>query len=157
MRITPFAQFQGVYDDPAHSPAVTAPDGGEYGLPYETAVHHAGPNDMTGMEWQPTASHAYLEPAIGGMPGSPGGLGWTTGLRPRRERRPLFDGRTLVVAPGQAANPNIGQVGRDARGSDLASRVTALSTDYLPSLDVIAASFTHPRGSALQRELMQSG
>lgn len=154
MRITPFAAFQGVYDDPAHSPAVTAPDGGEYGLPYETSVHRPNPNDHSGMSWQTTADQDYIKPSYGGEPGPPSGLGWTTGLRPRRERRPRFDGRTLVVAPGQARNPNIGAVGRDNRASELASRVGALSTDYLPSVDAIAASFTHPRGSALQRELM---
>ena len=157
MRISPFAAFQGVENDPAHSPSASAPDGVLYGLPAEISVHRATPNESADWRWGATADRSYLDPAIGGQGGTPLGVGWTTGLRPRKERRAPLDGRTLVVKPGQANNPNTGQVGRDTFRSDLVTRVEALNGDYLPSQQAIAASFTGMaghRGLALQREIL---
>ena len=157
MRITPFAAFQGVESDPAHSPSTTAPDGGEYGLPYEVSTHKPYPEDNNG-EWGSADISNRPDPAVGGQPGNDIGLGWTTGLRPRRERRPRFDGRTLVVAAGQAANPNVGAVGRDNRADDLSARVRSQDTNFLPPVDVIAASFTGMRHSSpITREMSDGG
>lgn len=157
-RMTPFAAFQGIESDPANSPSLSVPDGGDYGLPYETATHRPYPEDVAAWRWE--ADHnwrAAIHPSEGGVGGPSIGLGWTTGIKPNRANRRLFDGRTLVVAANQAANPNVGRVGLDNHANRLAAGVGALSTDYLPTPDQIAASFTQPRGSALVRELQSLG
>jgi hypothetical protein len=162
--MTPFAAFQGIESDPANSPSLSAPDGGDYGLPLETATHKPYPEDV--QPWRNNhgplgeADHnwrAAIHPAEGGQPGPTVGLGWTTGIKPNRANRRLFDGRTLVVGAQQANNPNVGRVGLDNHANRLAAGVGALSTDYLPTPDQIAASFTQPRGSALVRELQSLG
>lgn len=156
-RMTPFAAFQGIEADPAHSPSTTSPEGGEYGLPFEDSTHRPHAEDNNGGWWAATANQEYITPSIGGKPGPTPGLGWTTGLRPRKERRPPLDGSTLVVPPNQARNPNIGAVGFDIRGATFGQRVEALNQDFLPSLDAIAASFTHQGSSALMREIVALG
>ena len=143
----PFNVYDDDVADPGHSPAVTAPEGGEYGLPFEASTHVPYAHEAGGWWGAATANQEYLNPSVGGEAGRSVGLGWTTGLRPRKEKRPPLDGRVLVVAPGQADNPLIGQVGSDNRANRLIAGVGALSTDYLPPLDDIARSFTQARKS----------
>lgn len=82
-------------------------------------------------------------PSVGGQTGIARALGWTVGLLPHRTMRQRFTGKVLVV-PNQGPHPVVGEVGRSNRTGRLAANVDALTRDYLPPPDVIAASFTRP-------------
>jgi hypothetical protein len=93
------------------------------------------------------------DPTVGGQTTQRDQLGWTTGLRLSRAFRQRFTGATLVV-PNMGAHPAVGPVGYSTRSQRLANGVQALSTDFLPSTEAIAASFVSPGLNAVQREML---
>jgi hypothetical protein len=153
----PFDAFNDDVSDPMYAPMLTT-DPLAYGLPDEVSTHKPYPEEHDGDWWGATANQEYITPSIGGKVGPSVGYGWTTGIKPRKQVRSPLDGRTLVVAPGQANNPNVGQVGRDGHADRLAAGVAALNTDFLPPMDVISASFIGAGTSnPLVREMRESG
>lgn len=82
-------------------------------------------------------------PSVGGRTGIARALGWTTGLLPARHSRMPLTGKIMVV-PNQGPHPVVGEVGASNRTGRLAANVDALTAQYLPPSDVIAASFTRP-------------
>lgn len=96
------------------------------------------------------------DPAVGGETTQRNQLGWSTGLRDSRAFRQRFTGATLVVR-NMGAHPAVGPVGFSTRSQRLANGVQALSTDFMPSADQVAASFVSPGLNAVQREMLRSG
>lgn len=93
------------------------------------------------------------DPSVGGETTQADQLGWSTGLRFARSLHQRFTGATMVV-PNMGAHPAVGPVGYSTRSQRLANGVAALSTDYLPSSEAIAASFVSPGLNAVQREML---
>lgn len=84
----------------------------------------------------------YVAQDVGGQSGNANTLGYSTGLRPRKESRTPLTGRILVV-PNMGVHPVIGAVGRDNRANKLFAGVASQNSDYQPMTTAeIAAQFT---------------
>lgn len=84
----------------------------------------------------------YIDQTIGGRPGNGNTLGYSTGMRPRKESRTPLTGRVLVLK-NMGVHPVVGEVGRDNRANKLFAGVASQNTDYQPLTTAqIAAQFT---------------
>lgn len=90
----------------------------------------------------------YVDQSVGGQPGNANQLGYSTGLKPRKESRTPLSGRVLVLN-NMGVHPVIGQVGRDNRANKLFAGVASQSADYTLTTEELAAQFTG-RGTVLE-------
>lgn len=82
----------------------------------------------------------YIDQTVGGQAGSRAVLGYSTGLQPRKTRRPPLTGRVLIV-PNMGVHPVLGEVGRSNRANKLWAGVRDQSTNFLPDNTEIAQQF----------------
>lgn len=83
----------------------------------------------------------YVDQTVGGQAGNARTLGYSTGLRPRKESRTPMTGKVLTMN-NMGVHPVVGNVGRDNRANNLFAAVASQSADFTPSTEQIAAQFT---------------